>query len=922
MPQKPNQKIFAYLLKCFQEDNRTKIIRNLFSDKKISSKIFLDGAEVLSNEFLEKYTFNNFQEAVNLQNAYYVSRKEKELIYANIFLGFNTTNSEGTVENIFSPLFYYKSEIAIENDIASLNFKSKFEINFELISILLDAKSANELYESLQELLSLEHSDEEFRLLIVAVLSEYFSKLDADLFRNYPKFSKESDVKKKLNEVNENILIANLGVICLVDKSKSARDLQEEIEDLAYMKSFSRPLDAIYLEKFYEKEKKKKKNFSFIPAILTKAQQKILSIANDSDVSLLIGPPGTGKSFTIASLAVEYMCKDQSVLIVSKNDEAVDVVHEKILNFTEDDNLLVRNGSGDQLKKIKMRIDNLVSAIIAETNQGLNVKKLKREIERINDEIDTLVETIDRKTSIEMSRGEFLGDAISSKDKSTWNKFKHRYIKFQTDFTTPLWNLTQKLEELQKLKEKKIRVLIKELSYDRYTKALSLYKKEFISLLKALKTRDSLKQETYIKNANFNSILEIFPIWLSNTFDVGKFLPLQAELFDILIIDEASQCDIASVIPAIFRAKKIVLVGDPNQLRHLSFLSRSRQNAIGMELDMKFEEIDKFNYRDLSILDVVRFNENLKDNIVFLDEHYRSEPEIIQFSNEEIYSNALKIMSMRPNSYETKSLDLVYCSGGYRDKNGINTVEVDKIIQKLKEIVEEEKDLEFKSSVGILSPFRNQTDYIRKQIITEFKNGEILSHNILVGTPYSFQGNEKDIMLISFTVDDASHLSIFNYLDKAEVMNVAITRARKLQLIFTSIDPKIYDPENPTIYSRYIQYILNLSFSIHNDSKFHDDFQENVYTEINRSDLKIYKNFKIADMLVDIVIEYRGGFYAVDLIGYPGATKFKLPTEKYLILSRNKIPVFPLPYSLWKVNKKLVLVELERFLKGETRNKK
>ena len=79
-----------------------------------------------------------------------------------------------------------------------------------------------------------------------------------------------------------------------------------------------------------------------------------------------------------------------------------------------------------------------------------------------------------------------------------------------------------------------------------------------------------------LEDVDHRSVLKVFPVWLANLSDLNSILPLEENLFDLVLIDEATQCDIASVLPAIFRAKQTVIIGDPNQLRHYSFVSRKR----------------------------------------------------------------------------------------------------------------------------------------------------------------------------------------------------------------------------------------------------------------------------------------------------------------------------------------------------------
>ena len=74
---------------------------------------------------------------------------------------------------------------------------------------------------------------------------------------------------------------------------------------------------------------------------------------------------------------------------------------------------------------------------------------------------------------------------------------------------------------------------------------------------------------------HFAAILELLPCWCVNSLKIADAIPLKQDMFDVAIIDEASQCDIASSLPVLYRAKKAVVIGDNKQLKHISFLAKN-----------------------------------------------------------------------------------------------------------------------------------------------------------------------------------------------------------------------------------------------------------------------------------------------------------------------------------------------------------
>jgi superfamily I DNA and/or RNA helicase len=352
-----------------------------------------------------------------------------------------------------------------------------------------------------------------------------------------------------------------------------------------------------------------------------------------------------------------------------------------------------------------------------------------------------------------------------------------------------------------------------------------------------------------LESINFDALLHFLPIWLVKIDEISLGVPLQKNLFDIVIIDEATQCDIASCLPVFQRAKSIVVAGDTNQLRHISFLSVSQ--LLGFQKKFSIPNNASFNYRKKSLLDFVLEKTSENKQITLLDEHYRSLPEIIDFSNKTIYHSSLRIMTQTPYNSRKKAVFLELINGKQNSK-GVNEEEAFAIIKRLKIIIKEQVDLSKNnvSSIGILCPFREQTNFLTKKIKETISLEDIKKHQIQLGTPYHFQGEEKDIMLLSFVVDNDSHHASLNYLNKDDVFNVAITRARYQQYLFVSINPKVLKED--TLFANYL-------------SSFSEKEQ----------------------------------YFGIDLIGYPGDFKEAFSLERYKIMHRVGIPIMPISFISW-----------------------
>ena len=140
-------------------------------------------------------------------------------------------------------------------------------------------------------------------------------------------------------------------------------------------------------------------------------------------------------------------------------------------------------------------------------------------------------------------------------------------------------------------------------------------------------------------------------------------------------------------------------------------------------------------------------------------------------------------------------------------------------------IAEDEGNEENPVSIGIISPFRGQVDLIQKALCQVLTETTIRKHQIEVGTAHTFQGDERDVMILSFAVADNSFVQSLTFLQKPNLFNVAITRARKKMICFISRNPKTLPQGLLRDYIEYIQQYI--------DSAKDDEFRKNTYKNGN-----------------------------------------------------------------------------------------
>ncbi len=341
---------------------------------------------------------------------------------------------------------------------------------------------------------------------------------------------------------------------------------------------------------------------------------------------------------------------------------------------------------------------------------------------------------------------------------------------------------------------------------------------EYISAVKQLneieygKNPDLYWQLREAERENFACALQMFPVWAITNLTARTNFPLNPGLFDLIIIDEASQCDIPSAIPLLYRGKKTVIIGDPNQLRHVATLASNLDKQIGRKYGVGLEALS---YTSHSLYDMGERSVGFHPGAVLLDEHYRSDPRIISFSNEEFYGNQLKIRTdLTRRGFQKDYLNArggafwFNVKGEYtRPTNGsaFNTKELQQIQLIIPKILQALDQEGYKStSIGIVTPFRAQETKIREWISKALPGNS----RIKSGTAHQFQGDECDVIVFSPVLTAGIPDGTLNWLEETyNLLNVAITRARVSLLVVGDFDFCYHNLPASSRYQRLAKYL-------------------------------------------------------------------------------------------------------------------
>ena len=424
---------------------------------------------------------------------------------------------------------------------------------------------------------------------------------------------------------------------------------------------------------------------------------------------------------------------------------------------------------------------------------------------------------------------------------------------------------------------------------------------------KSLVEKKKNLQNRLLETEDFKPLLEAFPCWCVTTYAVSGSLPMKPGLFDVVIIDEASQCDIASCFPILYRAKKAVVVGDDKQLPHLSFLEKAKEQSFLSQYGINDRYQLMWRFRTNSMFDLANY---YSMHPVLLDEHFRSLPPIINFSNKEFYGNRIRVM--RRNDDSKKVLETVVVPDGKVDFDATrNLPEIEALVKRLHDIVveDERKNPEHPVSIGIISPFRAQVEQLKISVAKVLTEHMMEKHQIEIGTAHTFQGDERDIILISWAYANNSFPQSLIFLQKPNLFNVAITRARYQMINFISKNPREL-PEG--ILRSYLGFVQEYEdrFALVNS----DDFDENIYK--NNLEKEVADSFRalgykvtcgvdIAGLSVDLLVDNK---FVVEIDGVEDKIPSKVSNmKKQAIIERSGLKVSRISLREWQYSQKACL---------------
>ncbi|MEI8015298.1 MAG: AAA domain-containing protein [Nitrospira sp.] len=283
------------------------------------------------------------------------------------------------------------------------------------------------------------------------------------------------------------------------------------------------------------------------------------------------------------------------------------------------------------------------------------------------------------------------------------------------------------------------------------------------------------------------------PVWIMPLYRVVQSFHAEPELFDLVIIDEASQCDIRA-LPVLFRARQVLIVGDPEQISPTN---------VGVEREKVFELIrirlaqlphpERF-IIDNSLFEITQTIPGMTRTM--LTEHFRCVPEIIEFNNNLCPTYAGRLEPLRQTSpHERLEPPIItsFVPSGFKNDSDVNQPEAEALVEALVLSCQCEKYTG--KTMGVISLLgENQAKYISDLIARKLDERECSQRRIICGDAYAFQGDERDVMFLSLVVAPNASFAPLVRNDARQRFNVATSRAKDQVFLFHSI--RIEDVKN------------------------------------------------------------------------------------------------------------------------------
>jgi hypothetical protein len=711
-------------------------------------------------------------------------------------------------------------------------------------------------------------------------------------------------------------------------------------------------------------------------------QRAAVGMGLTQPLSVIKGPPGTGKSQVVANLLINCTFRHRAVLFTSKNNKAVDVVDERV-NRLGRRPVLVRLGSKEHRGKLAEHLGFLLdTTVTAEEAANLQTeqaayKRLLQELSQVDDAERMALQLNEQlgRQADELTQLALQTDALARQTLSRINCVRARSLLFgardallaalpehqsrwvrgtwlarrghrQASFTQATRALMDAMQSTPGVAERPSvspeadsslwkQFLIRCAHSLAAVEQLQAYDLSLQNLrtvdFAELARRRGLLQEALVQTSGrlwqawvtaqpafltpeqrltlsrYSAVLksvtetqqaERLPPELRREYDritleapevtscfsvtalsARNRVPFVPGYFDVVVFDESSQCDIASALPILFRAKRAAIIGDPRQLRHISNLRRDRDTGFLIEHGLEKTHPD-WRYSTQSLFELVAARAPDSGKMTLRD-HHRSHPDVVGYSNTAFYDDTLRIVTRLPLLKRARSsgpaLRWVDVRGrSVRGQHGSvhNPEEARVVVEQVKELLA----ADYRGSIGVVTPFAYQAERIRRELERDRLLWKRLraDHEFQAATAHGFQGDERDVMLFTVVAAAGLHDGAIRFLeDESNVFNVALTRARAELIVVADLAWCMGAPV--THLRRFAQFATTLARSETAGPSTARTLapgvltpeEEQLHKALEQAGIATRVRAQVEQYCVDLAVQRGGSSLAIDVVDRP-----------------------------------------------------
>lgn len=544
-------------------------------------------------------------------------------------------------------------------------------------------------------------------------------------------------------------------------------------------------------------------------------------------ISVIEGPPGTGKTQTILNIIANLIMDGKTVAVVSNNNSAIQNVYDKLKDRNLDFLVAFLGKDKNKTKFIENQkeLPNLESWLLddnqAEEKENILINKeieLNKKLEEQNklaqdiQYLDALkleskyffeyYKTRSKNIKIKWWRNipyksvlRFWIELENSNNITLWSKMKYFFKYGIYSFEIFKYDKNDIILELKCLYYKsRIEKLTQEIDHLRNSlnhyninEEMKHYTEMSLEIFKhnIAKRYQNVNRKKYEKSdlkKQSDEFIKDYPVILSTTYSLVSSLSNKV-MYDYIIVDESSQVDLVTAVLSFSCAKNAVVVGD---LKQLSNVVKREEAILTDQIWSKYMVDPEYRFKDHSLLSSIM---ELYPNVTktMLKEHYRCHSKIINFCNLKYYNNELIILSDTTPYKDV--LEMYITNEGNHARDHINQRQIDIIRNEILPSIK----LTDNESIGIIAPYVDQSKLLKK----EFKENP----NIQADTVDKFQGREKDIIIFS-SVDN----KIKSFTDQPNRLNVVVSRAIKKFILVVNNSAITNDNGNIQDLIKYIKY--------------------------------------------------------------------------------------------------------------------